>query len=80
MQETEEMGIGFLGWEDPQEEGMETHSSVLACRIPQTEDSGGLQSIALPTKSQPQLKRLSTHTRISDARVYFPNDYISPLG
>ena len=42
MQETEEMGIGFLGWEDPQEEGMETHSSVLAWRIPWTEEPGGL--------------------------------------
>ena len=56
---------------------METHPSVLACRIPWTEESGGLQSIALPTKSQTQLKRLSTRT--SDAQVYFPNDYISPL-
>ena len=28
----------FLGWEDPLEEGMATHSSILACRIPM--DSG----------------------------------------
>ena len=42
MQETEELGIGSLGWEDPQEEGMETHSSVLAWRIPWTEEPGGL--------------------------------------
>ena len=34
-----------LGQEDPLEEGMETHSSILAWRIPQTEEPGGLQSI-----------------------------------
>ena len=39
MQETQEM------WEDPLEEGMATHSSTLAWRIPWTEESGGLQSM-----------------------------------
>ena len=34
-----------LGWEDPQEEEMAIHSSILAWRIPWTEESGGLQSI-----------------------------------
>ena len=33
------------GWEDPLEEGMATHSSIIAWRIPGTEDTGGLQSI-----------------------------------
>ena len=33
------------GWEDPLEEGMATHSSVLAWRIPWTEEPGGLRSI-----------------------------------
>jgi len=36
-----------LGWEDPLEEGMATHSSILAWRIPRTEDPGGMQSIGL---------------------------------
>ena len=36
-----------LGWEDPLEDGMETHSSILARRIPWTEKPGGLQSIVL---------------------------------
>ena len=36
-----------LGWEDPLEEGMATHSSVLAWRIPWTEEPGGLQSMGL---------------------------------
>ena len=33
-----------LGWEDPLEKGMATHSSTLAWRIPWTEEPGGLQS------------------------------------
>ena len=41
------MGIPSLGWEDPQEEGMAIHSSILAWRIPWTEEPGGLQSIKL---------------------------------
>ena len=41
----EEMRIGSLGWEDPLEEGMATHISVLAWRIPRTEEPGGLQSM-----------------------------------
>ena len=44
MQET---WVRSLGWEDPLEKGMATHSSVLAWRIPQTEESGGLQSMGL---------------------------------
>ena len=37
--------IGSLGWEDPLEEGMATHSSILAWEIPGTEEPGGLQSM-----------------------------------
>ena len=33
-----------LGGEDPLEEGVATHSSILACRVPWTEQPGGLQS------------------------------------
>ena len=42
MQETQ---VQSLGWEDPLEEEMVTHSSVLAWEIPQTEEPGGLQSM-----------------------------------
>ena len=38
------MRVQSLGWEDPLEEGMATHSTVLAWRIPWTEEPGGLQS------------------------------------
>ena len=34
-----------MGWEDPMEKGTATHSSILAWRIPWTEEPGGLQSI-----------------------------------
>ena len=40
-----EMRVQSLGWEDPLEEGMATHSGILAWRIPWTEESGGLQSM-----------------------------------
>ena len=40
MQET---WVRSLGWQDPQEEGMTTHSSILAWRIPWAEEPGGLQ-------------------------------------
>ena len=36
-----------LGREDPLEEGIATHSSILAWRIPLTEETGGLQSMGL---------------------------------
>ena len=45
MQELQEMQVRSLGLEDPLEEGMATHSSILAWRIPWTEESGGLQFI-----------------------------------
>ena len=42
MQETR---VQSLGWEDPLEKGMETHSSILTWEIPWTEEPGGLQSM-----------------------------------
>ena len=42
VQETQ---VLFLGWEDPLEKGMATHSSILAWRIPWTEEPGRLQSM-----------------------------------
>ena len=44
MQETR---VRSVGWKDPLEKGMATHSSILAWRIPWTEEPGGLQSIML---------------------------------
>ena len=43
MQDTR---IQSLGWEDPLEKEMATHSSILAWEIPRTEEAGRLQSVA----------------------------------
>ena len=51
MQET---WVQSLGWEDPLEKGMATHSRILAWKIPQTEKSGGLQFMGV-TKSRTRL-------------------------
>ena len=42
-----ETWVRSLGWEDPLEERMAAHSSILAWRIPWTEEPGGLQAIGL---------------------------------
>ena len=47
MLETQRMKVQFLGWEDPLEEEMATHSSILAWEIPWSEEPGGLQSTGL---------------------------------
>ena len=39
MQETQETQLQFLGWEDPLEEEMATHSSILAWRIPMDKEA-----------------------------------------
>ena len=44
MQETQ---VRSLGWEDPLEKGMATHSSILAWRIPGTEEPDRLQYMGL---------------------------------
>ena len=43
----QETWVQSLGWEDSLEEGMATHSSILAWSIPWTEEPGGLQSRGL---------------------------------
>ena len=43
VQETQEMWVQSLGWEDPLEKEVVTHSSILTWRIPWTEEPGGLQ-------------------------------------
>ena len=45
MQKTQETQVSFLDWEEPLEEGMAPHSSILAWRILWTEETGGLQSV-----------------------------------
>ena len=45
LPEMQETLVGSLGWKDPLEEEMATHSSILAWRIPRTEELGWLQSM-----------------------------------
>ena len=47
MQKMQETQVRYLDWEDPLEEDMATHSSILAWRIPWTEELGRLQFIGL---------------------------------
>ena len=49
MQET---WVRSLGWEDPLEEEMATHSRILVWKIPWTEEPGGLQSMGLQRVGQ----------------------------
>ena len=63
MQMMQKMRVFSLGGEDPLEEGMATHSSILAWRIPWIEKSGGLQSMG--SQSRTQLKPLSMKATMS---------------
>ena len=51
------------GWGRSLKEGMTTHSSVLAWRVPGTEEPGGLQSSRI-VQTRTRLKQLSMHTRV----------------
>ena len=60
MQETQ---VRSLGWQDPLEKGMATHSNILAWRVPGTKEPGGLQSMGL--QSQTRLSDSHTHTTLA---------------
>ena len=77
MQETQ---VWFLGWEDPLEKGMETHSSILAWRIPWTEEPGGLQSMGFQESDTTGWlslthfsKKLAEHSTCSGGRAPPPS-------
>ena len=61
MQETRDMH-SIPGSEDPLEEGVATHSSILAWRIPQTEEPRGA-TVHGVAKSQTRLRRLGMHAQ-----------------
>ena len=69
MQEPQETGVQSLGQEDPLEEGMATHSSILAWRIPWTEEPGGLWFIGSQRVEHDWSDWASTHglQRVYDA-------------
>ena len=69
MQEPQETEVQFLAQEDPLEEGMATHSSILAWRIPWTEEPGGLWFIGSQRVGHDWSDWASTHglQRVYDA-------------
>ena len=58
------MWVRFLGREDPLEEGMVIHYSILAWRIPWTEEPGRLQSMELQRVRPQQSVCARTHTHV----------------
>ena len=64
------MRVQSLGREDPLEEGMATHSSILAWRVPWTEEPGRLQSMG--SQSQSQLSDQARTYCICTPRFLFP--------
>ena len=61
MEETQEMLVQLLGREDPLEEGMATHFSILAWRILCTEEPRGLQSMGSPRVRRDSVTKHATH-------------------
>ena len=56
-----------LGWEDPLEKEMATHSSTLTWKIPRTEEPGRLQSMGLQRVGHDQMTSLFTLINLSGA-------------
>ena len=48
----EKTWVQSLGWEDPLEEGIATHSSILAWRIPMDKEPGGIQSMGSQSETR----------------------------
>ena len=67
MQET---WVPSLGQEDPLEEGMATHSNILAWRIPWTEEPGGLQSVGSQTVRHDMHTHTHTHTHTPHSQYH----------
>ena len=66
MQDTQ---VWSLSWEDPQEEEMATHSSILAWRIPWAEEPGGLQSMGLQRVRHNWVTNTHIHTQQTNWRT-----------
>ena len=60
--------VWSLGWEDPMNEGMATHSSILAWRIPWIEEPGGIRSIG---SQRVGYDWVTKHARINDVKHIF---------
>ena len=67
-----ETWVRYLGWEDPLEKEMETHSNILAWKIPWTEKPGRLQSMGSQSRT-----RLRDFTSLHQEAVSHDNTYSS---
>ena len=87
MLEMQEMGVQSLGWEDPLEKEMATHSSILAWEIAWSEEPGvlqsmGWQSVGHDLVTQPQSQALTLDTTavscvcLPTAHSYFYNEHL----
>ena len=65
----QETWVGSLGWEDPLEEEMVPHASILAWEVPWTEDPGGLQSMGHKESDTTERLGTGTHSQISPASL-----------
>ena len=75
MQETQ---VRCLGWEDPLEKGMATHSIILAWKIPRTEEPAGLQSMGSHrVRLNLATKTTTTYTNYLDSKKIKP---VNPKG
>ena len=76
---TESQGVRSLGWEDPLEEEMATHSSILAWKIPWTEQPSGLQSMG---SQRVRLSDLNNNNHSLNTRLqntyYIPGTLLGP--
>ena len=83
MQEIQETQVGLLGQEDPLEEEMAVHSSILAWRTPWTEEPGGLQSMGPQTVGHDWARkrtRVHTHTHThthTHVPIYWTNIWMN---
>ena len=69
MQEPQETSVRSLGQEDPLEEEVTTHSSILSWKIPWTEEPDGLQSMG-SQKHRTRLKWLSSSSMLFRVKIY----------
>ena len=69
LQELQEIWVWFLGQEDPLEEGMATHSSILAGKIPWTEEPGGLWSMESQRVWSNWAHILNTHIELVEMKT-----------
>ena len=66
----EEAWVQSLGQEDPLEKGMATHSTILAWRVPWTEEPGGIQSMGLQESNMTATKPLPPQKRKDDTCLH----------